>query len=70
MSRIKVRVQGTQVNNIRIEGDSKNGFNLQVLDPKEGRYPVGGLKLEILPEFGSWVEVTEHELLALLMAPA
>jgi hypothetical protein len=69
LSRIQIRVQGTLVSGLRVEGDSHSGYHLFIQDPLFGKFPIGDLKLEIFPEgrFG-WVEVTEHELLALLLA--
>lgn len=68
MSRIQIRVQGTLAQRVKLEKVGPR-YHLVLVDPLYGQFPVEGLKLEIHPEGKpDWVEVTEHELIALLVS--
>ena len=64
---IQIRVGGTLITKLSVER-TPGRVRLMVVDPAYGRFPVDGLTLEISRDAREWIQVTEHELIALLVS--
>lgn len=68
MNRFQIRVQGALAQRVKVEKIGSQ-YQLALVDPIYGQFPINGLKLEIFPEGRQeWIEVSEHQLIALLVS--
>jgi hypothetical protein len=66
-TQIQIRIGGSLISRLSVERH-QGKLVLMVVDSVYGRFPVGGLSLEISRDGQEWVPVTEHELIALLVS--